>query len=85
MGRPPEHLGNRADLHDAPGIDHGHAVAGLRHDDEIVRDEHDAHAELAAQAQQQLQDLVLDGDVERRRRLVGEEKLGTRPQARSRS
>ena len=45
-------------------------------DAEVVRHQDHAHAELGAQAQHQLQDLVLDGDVERGRRLVGEQEPG---------
>ena len=76
MARLGEQLATGAGLDDAAGIHHRHAIAGLRDDAEIVGDEDHAHAELRAQAQEQLQDLVLDGDVERGRRLVGEQQLG---------
>ena len=60
-------------LDDAPGIHHRDAVADFGDDAEIVGDEQDAHAALALQALQQVEDLGLDGDVERRRRLVGDQ------------
>ena len=46
------------------------AVAELRDDGEIVADQHIGQPALAAQPLQQGDDLGLDGDVERRRRLV---------------
>ena len=52
------------------------AVGEAPHDAEIVGDEDDRHAELALQLGQQHQDLRLDGDVERRRRLVGDQDVG---------
>ena len=74
-----------AGLDDAARIHDGDAVAGLRHDAEVVGDEDHAHAEPVAQAEDQLQDLVLDGDVERGGGLVGEEQLRVRRRARWRS
>jgi hypothetical protein len=41
-----------------------------------VRDEQDRHPELLLQAVEQLEDLRLDRDVERGRRLVGDEERG---------
>ena len=41
-----------------------------------MRDQHDGHAEARLQLAQQLEDLRLDGDVERGRRLVGDQQLG---------
>ena len=41
----------------------------------IVRDQDHAHRQFVAQAQQQLQDLVLYRDVERRRRFIGQQQL----------
>ena len=70
-----EDLGHRARLDDARGVHHGDALARLRDDREVVRDEHDRHPGLAAQAREQVQDLILDGHVERRRRLVAEQQL----------
>ena len=47
--------------------------AHLGDDAEVVRDQHQRHAALALQAQQQGEHLRLHGDVERGRRLVGDE------------
>jgi hypothetical protein len=46
---------DRSGLDHAPGIHHRQPVAGLRDDAEIVGHQHNAHGELAAQAQDQLQ------------------------------
>src|SRR3546814_4277457 len=52
-----------SDLHDALG--------GLRHHAHVVGDQHERHAALALQRDQQFQDLRLDGDVEGGGRLIG--------------
>ena len=70
-----EHRGGRADLGDPAGVQHGDAVGDLRGDAEVVGDQHDAAADLVAQPLQQAQHLGLHGDVERRRRLVGDDQL----------
>ena len=57
----------------AAGIHHRDAVGDLGDDAEIVGDEEHAHAALALELAQQVEDLRLDGDVERGRRLVGDE------------
>ena len=48
---------------------------GLGHHAEIVGDQHDGGAGLLLQLQHQVEDLRLDGDVERRGRLVGDQHL----------
>ena len=63
-------------LHDLAGIHDRHLVGPFRDDAEIVRDEQDRHAEPLLQLADQLQDLRLDGDVERGRRFVGDQELG---------
>ena len=63
-------LDDLAALHDVDALGH------LAHDAEVVRDEQHRHAHLALQLPQQLEDLRLDGDVERRRRLVGDQQVG---------
>ena len=73
VGRRPEESSRRRHLHEPPGIHHGHPIAGLGDDAQIVGHDHDRHAQPVAQLEQQLQDLVLDRDVERRRRLVGQQ------------
>ena len=50
-----------------------HAVGGLRHDAEVVGDEQHRHAEALLEVADQLEHLRLHGDVERRRRLVGDQ------------
>ena len=58
---------------DAAGVHDGDAVGHLRHDAEVVRDEQQRQLEALLQVAQQVEDLRLDGDVERRRRFVGDE------------
>ena len=72
-----EQLPRRCLLHDLSGVHDDHAVGAAGHDPEVVSDQHDRHAELALQSVEQLQDLCLDRDVERGRRLVGDQELGT--------
>ena len=57
------------------GIHHDGALGDLADHAEIVRDEDDRHAAALLQAPQQREDLRLDGDVERRGRLVGDQDL----------
>ena len=52
------------------------AIGGFRHDAQIVRDEQHGHAGVVAQAAQKVENLRLDGHIERRGGLVGNEKLG---------
>ena len=54
-------------------VDDHHLVGHVGDDAEIVGDQQHRHVELGLQVAQQLQDLRLDGDVERRRRLVGDQ------------
>ncbi len=60
-------------LDDAAEVHHDHVVGHLRDDAEVMRDEHDRHAALALDRAQEVEDLCLRGDVERGRRLVGDE------------
>ena len=77
-------LPHRADLGDAPGIHDGDAVGGLGDDAHVVRHQHDGGAVIAAETLEQGDDLRLDRDVERRRRLVGDdEALDWRKSARA--
>ena len=68
--RPPENLLDRRDLHRPAEIHHHHVVGDEAHDREIVADEDVGEAELLLQVGEQVQDLRLDRDVERRDRLV---------------
>ena len=58
------------------GIHDEHMVGQRGHHGEVVGDEDHRAAELLLQVAQQLQDLRLNGDVERRRRLVGDQQVG---------
>jgi hypothetical protein len=64
-------LAHRADLSDAAGIHHGDAVRGFGDHAHVVRHQHHRRAVFAAQPLQERDDLGLDRDVERGRRLVG--------------
>ncbi len=61
-------------LFDESAFEHdGDVVGDLGDHPEIVRDEEDRHVALVPQPAQQVEDLRLDRDVERRRRLVGDQ------------
>ena len=77
MARRAEQLAARGACSIGPArVHHQHVVGHLRDDAEVVRDHDDRHAELLLEAPQQPEDLRLHGDVERRRRLVGDEQRG---------
>ena len=63
-------------LDDAAEIHHRDAVADVLDHREIVRDEQVGELPLALQVLQQVDDLRLDRDVERRHRLVADDQLG---------
>ena len=65
-----EDLLDGALLDGAAGVHHDDPVAELRDHAEVVRDEQDRRAVAVAQPSQQLEDLGLERDVERARRLV---------------
>ena len=75
MLRVGEDLRRRAVLDHPPGVDDRHVVGEALHDGEVVGDQHHCHPPFAPQRVQEAQDLVLDGDVESRGRLIGEEQL----------
>src|SRR6185312_5801284 len=52
------------------GIHHDHALGGLRHHAEVVRDQDQPHAQLLLQVEHQREDLRLDGHIECGGRLV---------------
>ena len=66
----------RPELGDAAGVHHRDLVRRLRDDPEVVRDEDDGGAVLRLELADEVEDLRLDGDVERGRRLVGDQHLG---------
>ena len=73
MARPLEQAGRRLHLHLLAGIHDHDPVGGLRHHAHVVGDQHQRHAAFALEIQQQVDDLGLDGDVQRRGRLVGDQ------------
>ena len=54
---------------------HEHVVGDLGDHAQVVRDEQDRHAALVAELAEDVEDLGLDRDVERGRRLVGDQQL----------
>ncbi len=64
------HLDDLAEIH------HGDTVRHVLDNREIMADEQQRKAELALQILQQIDDLRLDGDVERRDRLVADDQFG---------
>ena len=62
-------------LHHLAAVHDHHAVGRLGHHAQVVRDQQHGHAGVVAQAAQQVQDLRLDGHVEGRGGLVGDEQL----------
>ena len=75
MRRRLEDGGDRRILDDAAGVHDANAVCVLGDDAKIVADQHHGHRAVAADLLQELEDLRLDGGVERRRRLIGYEDL----------
>ena len=63
-------------LDDAAGVHHEDAVAERRDEAEVVADEDQAHAALGDEAVEDAEHLELDGNVERRGRLVGDQEVG---------
>ena len=80
MVRSGEQLSRRRFLHDPTGVHRQHPVGHLGDHAEIVGDEHDRRAVLTLEAGEQVEELGLHGDVERGRRLVGDEQLGAQGQ-----
>ena len=81
MSRALEDVALGAALDDAAGIHHLHAIGDLGHHAHVVGDQHDGGAEIAPQLLDELEDLRLHGDVERRRGLVGDEERGLQESA----
>ena len=55
----------------APGVHHHHPVRGFGDDAQIVRNQHDGGAHPAVEFHHQFENLRLDGHIQRRGRLVG--------------
>ncbi len=75
MAGPQKDVVGGALLDDARRIHHVDAVGVAGHDAEIVGDHDQRDVEPARQILHQLQDLGLNGDVERGRRLIGDDEL----------
>ena len=75
-----QHLPRLARLDDPPGLHHRDPIGDLGDHAEIMGDEQHAGAALALQVLDQPQDLRLGGDVEGRRRLVGDQQRGLQHQ-----
>ena len=73
VGRTREDARHRPLLHHLPSPHDIDAVGEPPHDAEIVGDEDDRHAEARLQLFEQIEDLRLDGHVERGGRLVGDQ------------
>ncbi|MCY1230470.1 hypothetical protein D9M72_428830 [compost metagenome] len=71
-----QHLAHVAGLHDLAGVHHAHGIGQPRHHRQVVRDPDQRRAGFAAQGLHLVQDLALDGDVERRGRFVGDDQVG---------
>ncbi len=71
-----DHVAYRTGLDHLALIEQRHPVADLGDDAEIVGDEDESGAVALLHAADEPQDLLLHGDVERRRRLVGHDELG---------
>ncbi len=76
MQRMREHLRGGPGFDDLSEIHDQHPVAQQPHDGKVVRNEQIAHAELALEPLQELQNDHLHRNVERGGRLVEHEKLG---------
>ena len=72
-----EHARGLPSLDDLSLAHDDHVVGDPPDDVEIMGDEQHRHAELGLQVFQELEDLRLHGDVERGRRLIGDQKIGT--------
>ena len=66
----------RRDLDDLAEVHHRDAVGDVPHDGEVVRDEQVSEAELALQVLEQIDDLRLDGHIERGDGLVADDEGG---------
>jgi hypothetical protein len=63
----------RPELHAAAGIHHQHMIGDAGQQAEVMRDHDDGGVELAPHLVEQLDDLRLHRDVQRRRRLIGDD------------
>ena len=71
---------DRPNFHHPTGIHHGDPIGRFRDHAHIMRDQHDPGAVLAAQAAEQRSNLRLDGNIQRRRRLIRDDQARFRRQ-----
>ena len=76
MVRVGEQFARGVGLHLLAGVLDDDPVGGFGDDAHVMGDEHEPHAVVAAQRHQEIENLRLDGHVERRGRLVRDEELG---------
>src|SRR5208283_56301 len=70
-------VGLGAEFYQTAGVHDGDAIGDVRNDGEIVRDEEHRQSEFVAKVVEQVEDLLLYGDIERGGGLVGDEQLRT--------
>ena len=71
-----EQFVDRSALHDPAGVHHGHLVTDLCHHTQVMGNQDDRRIDFAAQVAHQFENLGLRRDIERRRRLVGDQQSG---------
>jgi hypothetical protein len=76
VGRVLQHLGDRADLHEAPAVEHRDSVRDPRQRAQVVGDDDHGQTELVTELVEQPQHEVAVGYVERADRLVAEQQTG---------
>ncbi|MPN05417.1 hypothetical protein SDC9_152667 [bioreactor metagenome] len=76
-----EHLAGRSAFYHGASIHHQHAVHVLRDHAQVVRDEDQRHAALVHQIGDEVEDLLLHGDVERGGGFVRNQQLGVAGQS----
>ena len=76
MGRGVEQSARWPRLHFLPGIHDQHPIRGIGDHGEIVRDQDERHVTLLLQVRKQVQDLLLNGHVQRCGGFVGDQQPG---------
>ena len=76
MHRRLKDLLHRSGLDDLAHIHHRHSVANMANDTQVMGDEQIGQMQLFLELAEQVEDLGLNGHVERRHRLVGDDQVG---------
>ena len=71
-----ENLRHRSHLHSLAAAHHAHPIRHLAHNAQIVSDEQNRHAESRLQLLEQFKNLRLNGDIQSRGRLIGDQDVG---------